>query len=354
MGRTKNPVPGNLPPLRPAPSSTPPARSASHPAGRRAARTRIVVWTVLLALFVPVLGAAAQGPENGRPSLGFIPLPRALAAQLAEPAPLAADLPLALDWRDRGIITRAKSQQSCGACWSFAATACVEAMCVKEGAPADLDLSEQYPISCDVEFRPEYGVSNEGCCGGTVTIFEFLRENSPVPESAFPYGNGDFDGAGPRSCDPTPSWQTVPCPTGDPGSAGWRVISWSLIAPQPIPGVDQLKAALQAGPVWLGYHVYEDFIDYWYHNADPQTPYTHVDGAFLGGHAVLLIGYDDTRSCWIVKNSWGLTGPFQDGTFLIAYDANCDFGVNAARITVAADPTPLRHATLGNIRALFR
>ena len=26
---------------------------------------------------------------------------------------------------------------------------------------------------------------------------------------------------------------------------------------------------------------------------------------FLGGHAVLLVGYDKNRECYIVRNSWG-------------------------------------------------
>jgi C1A family cysteine protease len=25
----------------------------------------------------------------------------------------------------------------------------------------------------------------------------------------------------------------------------------------------------------------------------------------LGGHAVLIVGYDDTKKCLIVRNSWG-------------------------------------------------
>jgi len=331
------------------------ANGSRRPAARRRSHTaRCAVLLAVLLAAALVTAARADETDETMPPLGFRPLPKALAEQLAGPVAPAMNLPEALDWRERGIITRAKSQQSCGACWAFAAVACVEAMSILAGAPTSLDLSEQYPISCDVQFRPQYGVRNEGCCGGTVTVFEFFQEQPPTLEPGFPYGNGDYDGSGPRSCDPTPSWQTVPCPESAPASAGVRVTGWSLIAPQPIPGVDQLKAALQEGPVWLGYRVYEDFVDYWYYSADPQTPYTHVDGAYLGGHAVLLIGYDDARQCWIVKNSWGLTGPFRDGIFLISYNANCDFGLNAARVSVANDPTPARQATIGSIHALFR
>ena len=118
----------------------------------------------------------------------------------------------------------------------------------------------------------------------------------------------------------------------------------------------QLKTALQDGPVWLGYIVYNDFVDYWYDCPDPAVPYRHVDdgSSALGMHAVLLIGYDDAYSCWIVKNSWGRTGPFGDGTFRIDYAGNCSFGLDAVKIAVEMDETPARQATLGSIRALFR
>ena len=334
------------------------------PGAARPARLRFphrlsprAVASIVLACAVLSGGpGSAETPTEPYPPLGFRPLPVSLAERLEQPvmAPPEAELPATLDWRDSGIVTPAKTQQSCGACWAFAAIACIESMCILAGGSPSLNFSEQFPISCDVEFRPMYGVRNEGCCGGSVTVFEFLSENFLMEEATFPFGNGDYDGTGPRTCDVTPSWNTVPCPSPYPEQTGWRVENWMLIAPQPIPGVSELKAALQEGPVWLGFRVYEDFIDYWYYEHDTTTPYRHVDGAYLGGHAVLLIGYDDERQCWIVKNSWGLTGPFRDGTFLVDYDDACDFGLNAARVTIEADETPTRQATLGSIRALYR
>jgi len=333
--------------------------SLSPRPGRLPANPLLPGWPLLLMAGIllalaPAPVAAQTGPVEMAP-LGFQPLPEEYAQRFCQPVGNQAerDLPTFLDWRERGIVTRAKSQQTCGACWAFAGIACIESMCILAGADSRLDLSEQQAISCDVQFRSQYGARNDGCCGGTVTIFEYFRENYAILESAFPYGNGDFDGEHARSCDVTPSWDTVPCPASLPEPTGWRVESWTLIAPQPIPTVDALKRALQQGPVWLGYRVYEDFVDYWYYDRDP-SPYRHVDGAYLGGHAVLLIGYDDARQCWIAKNSWGTTGPFRDGTFLVAYDGNCDFGINAASVVVAPAQTPTRTATLGSIRWLFR
>jgi len=300
--------------------------------------------------------ATAAGPAE-LPPLGFQPLPREVAIGLEQPVGGGSGfraLPGALDWRDAGIITPPKAQLDCGGCWAFAGIACLEAMSVSAGADPGLDLSEQFPLSCDTQFRPMYGVGNEGCCGGTVTVFEFLKEYDAIPEPAFPYDNGDYDGSGPRDCAASPTWNTIPCPSPHPPSSVWRVQSWSLIAPQPVPGTEQITAALQDGPVWLGFYVYEDFIDYWFFNPDPAIPYRHTSGTNLGGHAVLAIGYNDIGHYWIVKNSWGTTGPFGDGTFRVDYSDNCDFGLNAAKITVEEQETPARTASLGNIRALFR
>ena len=39
----------------------------------------------------------------------------------------------------------------------------------------------------------------------------------------------------------------------------------------------------------------------------------------LGGHAVLVCGYDDTRQLWIVRNSWGASWG-DKGYFYLPYD----------------------------------
>src|SRR5258708_13290144 len=55
---------------------------------------------------------------------------------------------------------------------------------------------------------------------------------------------------------------------------------------------------------------------------------------FLGGHIMLIVGYDDPHGCWIVKNSWG-TGLGDSGYWLIAYgQCNIDvYGKIGLRLT---------------------
>jgi hypothetical protein len=268
--------------------------------------------------------------------MGFKPLPPSVAAHHMGHVPLWAHLPPTLDWRDSGIVTPAKNQGSlCGGCWAFAAAGCIESMCILDGAPSSFDISEQYPLSCDRAVYPPFDTQNDGCCGGTFYVFEFFKNNRVICENEFPYGEGDFDGDGPRDCDLNPPWYTIPCPEPLPDDCDWRLLTWELLpwVGEDPPTVETMRAALQSGPVWLGYYVYQDFMDYWA-NADPDSVYSHSYGSLLGGHAVLLIGYNDPEEYWIVKNSWGLTGPDGDGIFYVAYDNGCDFGINATRCTV--------------------
>jgi C1A family cysteine protease len=64
--------------------------------------------------------------------------------------------------------------------------------------------------------------------------------------------------------------------------------------------------------------------------------YTQVSGKKMGGHAVLIVGYNDDEQYFIVKNSWG-TDWGEDGYFRIAYselESKARFGTS----TIAYQP----------------
>jgi len=80
-----------------------------------------------------------------------------------------------------------------------------------------------------------------------------------------------------------------------------------------------LKATLFANqPVVVGIDVYESFES----DAVATTgvvPMPVADEQLLGGHAVLAVGYDDTKKQVIVRNSWG-AGWGDKGYFYLPYD----------------------------------
>lgn len=88
--------------------------------------------------------------------------------------------------------------------------------------------------------------------------------------------------------------------------------------------VHAIKTALLNGPVPGGMDVYTDFFYY------TGGVYEQSWGNYEGGHAVIIIGWDDGNQCWIVKNSWG-TGWGEDGYFRIKYN-NCKIGVDAGKL----------------------
>jgi hypothetical protein len=62
-----------------------------------------------------------------------------------------------------------------------------------------------------------------------------------------------------------------------------------------------------SGPVITAFDVYSDFFSY--HGG----VYSYVSGEKQGGHAVLIVGWNDLDSAFIVKNSWG-TGWGESGS----------------------------------------
>ena len=86
--------------------------------------------------------------------------------------------------------------------------------------------------------------------------------------------------------------------------------------PQTLSG---MKSALKTNiPIILGISLYESF-------ETPDVARTGIvpmpshNERLLGGHAVLCVGYDDSRSCFIMRNSWGENWG-DKGYFYIPYD----------------------------------
>ena len=66
---------------------------------------------------------------------------------------------------------------------------------------------------------------------------------------------------------------------------------------------DQLRECLAAGhPIVFGATLYESFEN---PNRRAEIPMPKSGEQVLGGHAQLIVGYDDARKMFLVRNSWG-------------------------------------------------
>jgi hypothetical protein len=153
----------------------------------------------------------------------------------------------------------------------------------------NIDLSEQVVVSC----------SGAGSCGGGFIdgASDFLRDAGAPVEGCLRYTA--TDGSCGKAC---ANWE----------NSSYKISGWHWVSITNTT-VDMLKNALNTyGPLTTTMDVYEDFYHY------ISGAYSYVSGSYQGGHAILLVGYDDAGQYFIVKNSWG-SGWGEAGYFRIAY-----------------------------------
>lgn len=202
----------------------------------------------------------------------------------------AQSLPQRLDWRQyRGAdwVTPVKDQGPCGSCWAFATVGAMESViAIRANNPAlALNLSEQFVLACSA-----------GTCDGwwTRPTADFLRTSGVVDEECLPYTADESD----LCSDRCPDWS----------DRIWKISQWQTVPND----VTAIKSALSQQVLTTAFDVYTDF--YYYAGG----VYEHVWGEYEGGHAVVLVGYDDIDHAWILKNSWD-TSWGEDGYFRILW-----------------------------------
>ncbi|MBI5115903.1 hypothetical protein HZA56_05475 [Candidatus Poribacteria bacterium] len=242
------------------------------------------------------------------------------------PPSAKATLPSSFDWRTLGAVTTAKDQGYCGSCWAFAVTGVMESKILLAGGPS-YNLAEEQQVSCNL--------SMGGCCGGNYFALQYWYSNGPLEEPCTGYADYHTGcptetnvACGSLQCEPAP-YHSTGLFTVNTGS------------------VDDMKASLyQDGPAYFSYQVYSDFFTFW-GTRSPGAVYRQASGAYEGGHAVLIIGWDNSKQAWLCKNSWGATGgPNSDGTFWIAWSGHASslaFGM------ANVDLVPLQEPELSQI-----
>lgn len=181
-------------------------------------------------------------------------------------------VPRIFDWRQLSGDIPIRNQGACGSCWAFATTGPLEYL-IKNKSGLDIDISEQYLISCNNNAF--------SCKSGGWWAYDSMTSGI-VTESNFPYVAYD-----------------IPCKSCEIINT-IKVTGWGYVDPgQGLPDdLSMKKALLTYGPLTVGvavntyFYAYKDGI----FNINSQTGINH---------GVTLVGWDDNKGAWLLRNSWG-------------------------------------------------
>ncbi|MBN1561706.1 hypothetical protein JW998_15750 [candidate division KSB1 bacterium] len=191
-------------------------------------------------------------------------------------------LPVKWDWREQNGVSDVRDQEGCGACWAFATIGTFESLLMIKQNTVE-DLSEQHLVSCN---EWDWG------CNGGFWAHDMLMNPGTVLEADFGYVASD-----------------VPC--GGPYNYPFQLGGWSYIdGENTIPSVEDIKDAIfNYGPVCSAVYVGTAFQSYTGGVFDKDEAKTggffNCDGQKEPNHGVILVGWDDSKGTWILKNSWG-------------------------------------------------
>lgn len=199
-------------------------------------------------------------------------------------AKVRASYPAVVDWRNKdgkNWVSPILNQGNCGSCVAFAAIGVLE---------TQVNISSVLP-----GLNPRFSPQQLFACGGgkcergwyPQAAASHLMRKGVVDEACMPYISGA-------------TGEDVSCKStcANASQRTFKISDYNSPTAS-IKNIDAVKAALQKGPVMTTLSVYEDFMAY------SSGVYEHTTGSYLGGHAVAIVGYDDNRQAYIIRNSWG-------------------------------------------------
>jgi cathepsin L len=212
----------------------------------------------------------------------------------------------AFNWQTAGKVTPVKDQRSCGSCWVFGTAAAFESSWAIRNNQM-IDVSEQDILSCSKTIS---GNGSGDCGGGWMEwVGKYLQVQGTGTEASKPYTatNG--------TC------TTIARP--------YFASNYGFVAGTGQPTVAQLKAALCAhGVLSVGVNATAHFQAYTGGVFNENVPGLN--------HCVALVGWDDSKGAWLIKNSWS-TGWGMSGYMWIKYGSN---GIGSHAVWVDARAIP--------------
>ncbi|KAK3994275.1 hypothetical protein QBC44DRAFT_392743 [Cladorrhinum sp. PSN332] len=244
-------------------------------------------------------------------------------------------LPSAVDWRNRSgvnYITTAQDQGVCQSCWAFAVTALIETMIrIEHGIwskRSEADVHDGTFAACDSTGNAEDTLQYVAGMG-----IDFITN----PERGIP-GIADWP------CDP---YEATFHPYEHCADRSGRATYIPFY--QAIGGIEDQKRWLsEYGPIVATFALYEDFWDWKDEKGDKVYSYNGI-ARETGNHIALIVGYDDAKQAWLLKNSWGPEWG-NKGFVYIAYDnANIDYWTKYGLSNVNPDPWSRKRHQSGNM-----
>lgn len=221
-------------------------------------------------------------------------------------------MPLDMRKPSQGLPTRVDLRQwaspvddqgELGACTGFSIKAARELLSIRDGKPAYEPLS---PLFIYYYERKQEGTVDEDAGAMITTGMEVIQKLGVAPEALWSYD--------PRNDNnPKTKEKFQVAPSGEAYKAA-RQFKVSEI--RPLDTLRDIRYELaHRNPVVIGIEVFEAFYD----APKGKLPLPNPKEESQGGHAVVIVGYDDAQKVLIVKNSWGAAWGDQ-GYFYLPYE----------------------------------
>jgi cathepsin L len=207
--------------------------------------------------------------------------------------------------------------QKCGSCWAYVAVGLLEISYMAQkgyGTTSNIDLSEKQVLGC----------SAAGTCnGGFPSIaFEWMKKSNQklLPEASLK----DDDFIPKKSSLPHAAFVDVLCNVADIKKYSVQVADWGIV--QKDKDLDKVAdeydikdAVVKYGAVAVAIYVSPAFHHYASAETFEENEIAYKDSAT--NHVVIIIGWDDKKQAWLIRNSWGKNWG-DDGYGWIKYTTN--------------------------------
>jgi len=225
-------------------------------------------------------------------------------------APLAGAA--AFNWRDSRYSTIVQYQGTCGSCWAFTSAAVYETNYYIKNR-VTLDISEQFILDCAVDKNGnDAGSCDGGWYGG---VFDYLMTRGAATEKEMPYKGKQ------TACSKL-------------GKSNYKVLKWGYMRRDAgIPSVSEMKEAISKyGAIAACVKVTPAFQAY---KSGIFDEFARVSGPNDINHAITIVGWDDKKNAYLVKNSWGPNWG-DNGYIWVEYGCN-NIGFGATWAVVAGE-----------------